>query len=97
MSLIVNMVLMVFFLFCFPFNFSGAGEGVRMVHYSADIDTLCVSMVAHGADMDMCILDCFHVLFISSLIMPCIFFFCSLVCIWTFPNIGVLLMCFPLH
>ena len=63
-----------FLSFCFPFNFSGAGEGASMVHYSADIDTLCVSMVTHGVDMDMCILDCFHVLFISSLMMPCIFF-----------------------
>ena len=48
--------------------------GVSIISYSVVIDMLCVSMVTHGADMDICILDHFYVLFISSLMMPCIFF-----------------------
>ena len=48
--------------------------GASIVGYSAVIDMLCASMVTHSADMDICILDCFYVLFISSLMMPCIFF-----------------------
>ena len=48
--------------------------GVSIIGYSAVIDMLCVSMVTHSVDMDICILDCFYVLFISSLMMPCIFF-----------------------
>ena len=48
--------------------------GASIVGYSVDMDMLCASMVTPGVDMDICILDCFYVLFISSLMMPCIFF-----------------------
>ena len=48
--------------------------GASIIDYSVVIDMLCASMVTHGVDMDICILDCFYVLLISSLMMPCIFF-----------------------
>ena len=57
-----------FSFFLFSFNFSGAREGASTVRCGADIDMLCASMVVHGADMDICILDCFYVLFIFHLI-----------------------------
>ena len=52
----------------------GAEDGVSIICYSADIDMLCVSIVAHSVDIDVHILDCFYVLFISSFMMPCILF-----------------------
>ena len=35
----------------------GAEDGVSIVCYSADIDMLCASIVTHGADIDVHILD----------------------------------------
>ena len=40
-----------------PLSSCGAEDGVSIICYSVDIDMLCASIVAHGANIDIHILD----------------------------------------